>query len=217
MNSNYTEILLIGFRASGKTSIGKALAQKLGWDFIDMDDLIEQKTGKTINELTNEGTTWEEFRDQEHHILESLLLQKNIVVGVGGGTAVNNIVGKRREKTYGQLNAELLMRATNALIILLRADEEIITERIRTQEMENPETARPVLDEKRATELQMDLIKYKDDPQKRKEIIINEIIKDSPQMMHMRKSLYEALTNNIIDTGKLSLEECVEKIIQFLN
>ena len=69
MDLNYTSIFLIGFRASGKTSLGKALAKKISGDFIDMDDLIEQKAGETIDELTYGGTAWKEFRKLERETL----------------------------------------------------------------------------------------------------------------------------------------------------
>lgn len=216
MNSNYTSIFLIGFRASGKTSLGKALAKKISWDFIDMDDLIQQKAGETIDELTYRGTTWKEFRKLERETLKGLLMQKNIIIGCGGGTAVNDVMDEESNRTYGQLNTELLISSPQTLLILLTADEDIILKRIREQEMKKTEVKRPILDEKRAEEIQKKLEQFRGDKQKRREIIIDEIIKDSPEMMHLRKPLYEALTSNIIDTGKLSIEESVEKIIQFL-
>ena len=42
-------ITLIGMPASGKSTIGKILAKKLGWDFVDLDDLIKDKTGKSYD------------------------------------------------------------------------------------------------------------------------------------------------------------------------
>lgn len=44
-------ITLIGMPASGKSTIGKILAKKLGWDFVDLDDLIKEKTGKSYDEI----------------------------------------------------------------------------------------------------------------------------------------------------------------------
>lgn len=44
-------ITLIGMPASGKSTVGKILAKKLGWDFVDLDDLIKEKTGKSYDEI----------------------------------------------------------------------------------------------------------------------------------------------------------------------
>lgn len=44
-------ITLMGMPASGKSTIGKILAKKLGWDFVDLDDLIKEKTGKSYDEI----------------------------------------------------------------------------------------------------------------------------------------------------------------------
>lgn len=51
MKKNTKSITLIGMPTSGKSTIGKLLADKLGWDFIDLDDLIKEKTGKSYDEI----------------------------------------------------------------------------------------------------------------------------------------------------------------------
>ena len=48
-------IYLIGFRGTGKTSAGRLLAKDLGWEFIDADDYLEKKIGKTIKQIFQEG------------------------------------------------------------------------------------------------------------------------------------------------------------------
>jgi shikimate kinase len=47
-------ITLIGMPTSGKSTIGKIIAKKLGWDFIDLDDLIKEKTGKSYDEILDQ-------------------------------------------------------------------------------------------------------------------------------------------------------------------
>ncbi len=76
-------ILLIGMPGSGKTTIGKILANKLHMQFIDMDDTIKKMTGKTINELFEQGE--ECFRAAES--TACIELSKNIpcVIACGGG------------------------------------------------------------------------------------------------------------------------------------
>ena len=70
---------------SGKSSIGKELAHKLGIDFIDLDDAIEKKTGKTISNIFSEEGEGS-FRKIEHECLKDIIFIDNIVVATGGGT-----------------------------------------------------------------------------------------------------------------------------------
>ncbi|NTW33750.1 MAG: shikimate kinase [Bacteroidetes bacterium] len=78
-------IFLIGFMGSGKSSLGKDLSNKLGFAFIDLDDAIEKKSGKTISNIFNEeGEKY--FRNIEHECLKDVILTDNVVVATGGGT-----------------------------------------------------------------------------------------------------------------------------------
>jgi len=77
-------ISLIGFIGSGKTAIGRILAEKLNWEFIDTDELIVQKENIPIREIFRKfGETY--FRNLEREILDSLKDRKNIVISCGGG------------------------------------------------------------------------------------------------------------------------------------
>lgn len=80
-------IYLIGYRGSGKTTVGRLLAAQLGRPSIDCDDLIEQAAGRTIREIfVTEGEPG--FRDREQAIIEKLALQADLqpaVVALGGG------------------------------------------------------------------------------------------------------------------------------------
>jgi len=78
-------IYLIGFMASGKTVHGKRLASFLHFDFIDLDQLIESKENKNINEIFSQyGETY--FRKIEKEALHQTFLLQNTVVSLGGGT-----------------------------------------------------------------------------------------------------------------------------------
>ncbi|MFQ5807514.1 MAG: shikimate kinase, partial [Phycisphaerae bacterium] len=44
-------VILIGYRGSGKTTVGRHLAQRLGWDFVDTDEAVEKNAGRTIREI----------------------------------------------------------------------------------------------------------------------------------------------------------------------
>lgn len=78
-------IILIGLMGSGKTTVGKIIARKLGWDFIDTDALlISQADGRSIPEIfAQEGE--QNFRQRESAALRSLLGRRNAVIATGGG------------------------------------------------------------------------------------------------------------------------------------
>ncbi|MDQ7032228.1 MAG: shikimate kinase AroL [Desulfonauticus sp.] len=87
MGKQVKNIYLIGPRASGKTTIGKLLARKINFNFLDTDELIVQKFGKTIQELVqNRG--WTYFREQEQKILLELGSKNSCVIATGGGIVV---------------------------------------------------------------------------------------------------------------------------------
>ncbi len=78
-------IFLIGFMGSGKTTLGKRLAKKISWDFMDMDHMIEQQEGMSVAAIF--GQKGEEyFRKQESTLLQKLDSSHNMVVATGGGS-----------------------------------------------------------------------------------------------------------------------------------
>lgn len=78
-------IYLLGFPGSGKTTHGKKLANKIGFDFVDLDDLIEKSEGREISDIfAKEGEDY--FREIENKILKSLSERKNTIIATGGGT-----------------------------------------------------------------------------------------------------------------------------------
>lgn len=79
-------IFLIGFMGSGKSSIGERLAQRMGWQFVDTDRLIEATHHTTIAQIfAQQGES--AFRAIEREVLAQLLPQRHIVVATGGGMA----------------------------------------------------------------------------------------------------------------------------------
>ncbi len=77
-------ISLIGFMGSGKTTIGKLLAEKTGYLFIDLDRIIELSENKTINEIFNYSGE-EYFREIESRIIKKVYFNKRCVFACGGG------------------------------------------------------------------------------------------------------------------------------------
>ncbi len=84
-NTIANRIYLIGMMASGKSTIGKLLAERLEYDFIEMDNVIEKEFGSSISEIfAKHGEHY--FRELESKLLVKLSSQHHIVVSTGGGT-----------------------------------------------------------------------------------------------------------------------------------
>ncbi len=82
-------IYLTGFMTSGKSTLGKILANVLGWNFYDLDKEIENKENKKVTEIF-ETNGEEYFRNVESQILKYLSIDKKVVISLGGGTIANN-------------------------------------------------------------------------------------------------------------------------------
>ena len=103
---------IIGFKSSGKTTTGRKLARKLGMAFIDLDDHIEQMTGRSVPEIfSTEGET--EFRNLEWKALKDVVKRDNIIVSTGGGVPCHcdnmNLMEKYGEIIYLRLNNDTLV------------------------------------------------------------------------------------------------------------
>lgn len=76
-------LFLIGYMGCGKSTIGRALAKALGWEFVDVDKMIEQQEGMSIAEIF-ESKGEEYFRGIEAKVIDSFSSQ-GVVVATGGG------------------------------------------------------------------------------------------------------------------------------------
>jgi len=82
-------IILIGYRGTGKTTVGRILAAKLSWSFADCDDQIETTSGKSVAEIfADEGET--AFRDRETVALRELCNREWLVIASGGGAVLSS-------------------------------------------------------------------------------------------------------------------------------
>lgn len=80
----HRRIVLTGFMGSGKSTVGPFLASRLGWSFLDVDDVIEAKNGATIAELfARYGEA--RFRDREYATIARLAAADATVLALGGG------------------------------------------------------------------------------------------------------------------------------------
>jgi len=106
-------LTLIGFMSSGKTTIGRQLAAKKGSSFIDLDEYIVQKTGRSIPSIfKKEGE--QKFREIENQCLMEVLAIPGLVVALGGGTPCfyDNLefIKSHSTSVYLQVSAENLAR-----------------------------------------------------------------------------------------------------------
>ena len=125
---NRNNILLTGFRATGKSLVGTILAEKLGSRFIDTDQQICFHQKMSINEMVA-TYGWERFREVEKKMLIDLLSEKNVVVAVGGGAIEHQIQWQKLRQNF--------------FVVWLQADAETIYQRIRQDR--KSEEQRPAL------------------------------------------------------------------------
>jgi shikimate kinase len=81
-------VVLIGYRCSGKTSVGSMLAREWGRGFSDTDALIEKYAGCSVEEIVKRYG-WERFRAMERRLIEAVSRQENLVIASGGGAVMD--------------------------------------------------------------------------------------------------------------------------------
>lgn len=102
-------IVLTGFMGSGKSTVGPLIADRLGWRFVDVDDVIEEEAGTTIAQIfAQRGET--AFRDLEHATIAQLATGERLVLALGGGAI-------EREDTRS-----LLLNSPGTLLIHLEVE-----------------------------------------------------------------------------------------------
>ena len=112
-------IVLVGFMGTGKSVVGRVIAQKLEFHFIDTDDVIEQTSKAKISDIFAEhGEVY--FRDLESQAVKSVALMKNQVVATGGGVVLRSS------------NIDLLR--TGGPIFCLNATPKAIWDRVRSSQ-----------------------------------------------------------------------------------
>lgn len=88
MRTHERNIVLVGFKGTGKTTVGRQLAERLGYTFVDLDAALEAQSGVPIPQLfTERGEA--EFRALEAQMVERVARQKRCVIATGGGTVVD--------------------------------------------------------------------------------------------------------------------------------
>jgi shikimate kinase len=108
-------IVLVGYRCSGKTAVGKLLADILEWDFLDTDLLIEQAEGSSIEAMVDKKG-WDHFREVEREVVKRISEKDNLIIATGGGVVMNDENVKNLRD--------------NGVVVWLKADVNILKERM---------------------------------------------------------------------------------------
>lgn len=118
------KLFIIGFMASGKSTVGKGLAARIGYGFVDLDTAIEQREGVSVSQLFTLGEAV--FREKESLALQDFAEKTagNCVISVGGGTPC---VGNN-----------LAYMQQNGTVIFLDVDEDILEKRLSQSQTERP-------------------------------------------------------------------------------
>jgi shikimate kinase len=132
LNLDRKIIFLTGFMGSGKSTLGKKLAELLNYEFIDSDDWIEKKQGKSISTIFLEKSE-SYFREFEIEFIQHLNLTKPSVISTGGGLpCFNDLMDIIKSK---------------GLVIFLKASSEVILQRLKH------EKSRPLIQNLKENEL----------------------------------------------------------------
>jgi shikimate kinase len=141
--SNLKRLVLTGFMGAGKSTIGRLLAARIGWNFLDLDAHLESRTNATIPQLFEQHGE-ARFRRLESTALASALGYSNIVLALGGGTPED-------------LTNRLLLEQTPATFtIFLDAPFPTLFDRCMLQDLGDPALARPVLRDPAAAQLRFE-------------------------------------------------------------
>jgi len=108
-------IVLIGYRCSGKTEVGKILARELEKDFFDTDELIEDNAGCSIETIISRDG-WDHFREIEKSLIEEVSRRNNLIIATGGGVVMDEDNVKNLKE--------------NAWIVWLNGESEVLGERM---------------------------------------------------------------------------------------
>jgi shikimate kinase len=82
------KLYLVGFMGAGKTTTGRVLGRRLGWQVLDVDECIERREGRRVAAIfAREGEAY--FRHVERQVLHELLPRRNVIIASGGGTFVD--------------------------------------------------------------------------------------------------------------------------------
>lgn len=160
---NISNIALIGFMGTGKSSVGRLVADALHFTFLDTDAVIEARAGKPITEIFAQAGE-PAFRQLECGLVEELTRRERTVISTGGGLPVNP--------------SNLASLKTHALVICLWASPEKIFERVRHQ------THRPLLNNPDPLEKIRELLAAREPSYHQADVMVNTEMRSIKEVAH---------------------------------
>lgn len=158
-----SNLALIGFMGTGKSSVGRLVADLLHYTFLDTDDVIIARAGKSIADIfAQDGEA--AFRERESQLVEELTRRTRTVISTGGGLPVNP--------------ANLVSLKTHALVICLWAAPEKIWERVRNQ------SHRPLLQEGDPIHKIKELLAAREPCYRQADVLVNTEMRSMREVAH---------------------------------
>ena len=109
-------LVLIGYRGSGKSAVGRRLAVRLKMKFVDTDDFLEERQGIPIADIVK-SRGWGHFRKLENNVIEEISTKDHLIIAPGGGAVLDtdNVKALRRNGTiiWLKANRETLLKRMN--------------------------------------------------------------------------------------------------------
>lgn len=120
-----SRIFLIGFMGSGKTTLGSRLARSLGYQFVDMDQLIVETAGMSIPEIFREhGESM--FRKWEGKILDELSAREKVVISTGGGAPCHGDMMERMKQAGTTIYIQLPVSTLKERLLKSRTERPLL-------------------------------------------------------------------------------------------
>ncbi len=152
MTQKYKNIFLVGFMGAGKSTVGRILADKLGYGFYDADKFIEERAGTTITQIfADHGEDY--FRDLESRATELLAANEKQVIATGGGVV-------QRDRNWDAMKS-------GGITVYLKASVETVWDRIKDDD------SRPLLQVEDPVKTARDLLEKRTPMYERADIIIS--------------------------------------------
>jgi shikimate kinase len=156
-------LALVGFMGTGKSSVGQLVAAELRFRFVDTDDLVETRAGKTVSAIFAEHGEGR-FREYERAVVDELKGLHRTVIATGGGLIAN-------EENFESLK-------THALVVCLWASPETIWERVRHQ------THRPLLQGPDPVARMRELLAGRAPFYRRADVLVNTDLRSLKEVVH---------------------------------
>jgi len=171
---NIQNIALIGFMGTGKSTVGRLVAEQLKFEFLDTDGLIEQRSGRKITEIFAQNGE-PAFRQLEAQLIAEFTARMHTVISTGGGLPTNP--------------ENLASLKTHSLVICLWASPERIYERVREQ------SHRPLLNEPDPLGKIRTLLTAREKFYKQADVLINSDLRPAREVAQQVVNQFRLVTN----------------------